>query len=793
MKKLYYILILLTTALTLGACSDKTDGNIRRVVVLHSIDDTGDEGVPFQKYMAERFKSAGIKADIHHLYLNQLRNPFDYTGEFYLREYADSLRKWDPEVILVNEDLALEWVFKTGETAHLSESTKMLDSYFKRVPLVMAGINRLDKNQYNRYTNITGFEDIIDLKKNLSVATLISGDQSVTIEMDHTEYDAKLQQELTDQINDPNNYLINTEYLIDSEDRNYIQKNYPGKTIVTFMSARNPETNRDYSKDVPDSIANAELINRKNGISLFRKYLDECKKAPNCQLQVKHDVYSNTFIHHSQFPQFTSIRRQFNDPKHFLVAGYFSSMETQIKDQVKYAVLILNGASPKSLALNQHEKNYYMDYIAMQEFKPEPLVYKDWEDQYNIINAPFWVRHPNYYTAMLVILLAVIFGLLALAALHLIKLYYKADKGYLINLKKEEERRMFTLSSVNADLWHIKEDKIHVYIYSFEESGTERDFTVDEFRKMVLPDSLSSFDSVLNFGNHKGKNKLRLHISEDGTLENSHWYELNYTVDEKNIQKKELMGINILIDDIIATEEKLNNIHEQINDSDQKQNFLNNISHDLRTPLNAVTGFAQLITSPELGFSQEELAEFNEAIHENSDMMQKMITSVIEQTESNSTDLVIKPLKSSASQFIKRVFQTHQVLVPAHLQLYMEQDQPDRAIFIDPNKTRQVMNNFIGNAFKFTPQGSITIGWKYQKETEEVLFYCKDTGIGLAEEDRLRVFDRFFKASEEAIGTGLGLNISRQIIQEQGGEIGVESSLGKGSIFWFKLKEYKGN
>ena len=79
MKKLYYILILLTAALTLGACSDKTDGNIRRVVVLHSIDDTGDEGAPFQKYMEDRFKSAGIKADIHHLYLNQLRNPFDYS------------------------------------------------------------------------------------------------------------------------------------------------------------------------------------------------------------------------------------------------------------------------------------------------------------------------------------------------------------------------------------------------------------------------------------------------------------------------------------------------------------------------------------------------------------------------------------------------------------------------------------------------------------------------------------------------------------------------------------------
>ena len=97
------------------------------------------------------------------------------------------------------------------------------------------------------------------------------------------------------------------------------------------------------------------------------------------------------------------------------------------------------------------------------------------------------------------------------------------------------------------------------------------------------------------------------------------------------------------------------------------------------------------------------------------------------------------------------------------------------------------MNNFLSNAFKFTPEGSVTIGWKKIADTTEVEFYCQDTGIGVSEENVKHLFDRFYKVSEKSIGTGLGLNISRTIIEKQGGIIGVESKIGHGSRFWFRF------
>ena len=103
--------------------------------------------------------------------------------------------------------------------------------------------------------------------------------------------------------------------------------------------------------------------------------------------------------------------------------------------------------------------------------------------------------------------------------------------------------------------------------------------------------------------------------------------------------------------------------------------------------------------------------------------------------------------------------------------------------FVDEGRMRQVITNFITNAAKFTPEGSITMGWKVNEDTNKVELYVEDTGIGLSEEDRKMVFSRFFKKDEFKQGTGLGLSICKLIVSRLGGSIKVKSQLGKGSRF----------
>ena len=790
MRTLYHTLYIIAVGLAvflLAACSKAPQGPVRSVVVIHSYADEGEDGAPFRELMAEEFQAAGMNVKIHHLYLDMVHYQLDWNWKHQMREQYDSLISWNPDVLLVNEDYAWRWMMETPDNFVDNEMGRKYKAFFEQVPIVIAGVTVLDKSLYNSYANITGFEDDIDLAQNLNLYYKITGNQSPTIELDDEEWlDVPLRKKLYEQIADTNRFINNADFHVKDLSAEYLKKKYPGKMVVNFVSATDMYQNRDTTQvDEGDDPIETFYNERWRGTMAFRDMLSDSKN--NGQIQVHYSVESNTLITHSQKPQFTCIRHQFNNDRHNFLCGYFSSMQTQVHDQVGYAVRILQGARPKILPLSSHEKDYHMDYEAMEYLG---MKYGDYENQFWIYGAPYYVQNPLATYLLILVGSAILIILLFMVFRFLIRLYRKSDLVTLENLKKENERRQLMLESASAHLWYITDDTIHLSDAIVKKYQVPSRVTLEKFGEHILEDSQPSFQILKDYADHLGGNKIRLHIQWNE--KETHWYELSYHVTREDVLNHRIMGISLNIDAEVANEKKLQNIQSEINESDQKQNFLNNISHDLRTPLGAVTGFAQLITAQDMEFSPEELQEFNNAIHENSDMMTKMIQSVIEQSKTESSELLIKPLKSSAQLFVKRVYQTHQVLVPSHLQLHMEQDSPDRAIFIDPNKTRQVFNNFVSNAFKFTPQGSITLGWKYLPETEEIMIYCRDTGIGVSEENAQHLFDRYYKIDEQDKGTGLGLNISRTIIERQGGTIGVDSQLGKGSTFWFKLKEYKG-
>lgn len=213
-----------------------------------------------------------------------------------------------------------------------------------------------------------------------------------------------------------------------------------------------------------------------------------------------------------------------------------------------------------------------------------------------------------------------------------------------------------------------------------------------------------------------------------------------------------------------------------------KSAFLANMSHEIRTPFNAIVGFSRIISESD---NAEERREYYEIVDANNERLLQLINEILDlsKIESGIVEFTYGPVRLHT--LCKEIHDAHVFRCPQGVELRF--DSPDEALSIHSDKNRifQVFSNLIGNAFKFTTEGSVSYG--YKQEGERVVFYVKDTGLGIEPEKLGRVFQRFAKLNNFAQGTGLGLSICKTIIERLGGEIAVSSEVGTGTTFTFWL------
>lgn len=213
-----------------------------------------------------------------------------------------------------------------------------------------------------------------------------------------------------------------------------------------------------------------------------------------------------------------------------------------------------------------------------------------------------------------------------------------------------------------------------------------------------------------------------------------------------------------------------------------KSAFLANMSHEIRTPLNAIVGFSRIISESD---NAEERREYYEIVDANNERLLQLINEILDlsKIESGIVEFTYGPVRLHT--LCKEIHDAHVFRCPQGVELRF--DSPDEALSIHSDKNRifQVFSNLIGNAFKFTTEGSVSYG--YKQEGERVVFYVKDTGLGIEPEKLGRVFQRFAKLNNFAQDTGLGLSICKTIIERLGGEIAVSSEVGTGTTFTFWL------
>ena len=262
------------------------------------------------------------------------------------------------------------------------------------------------------------------------------------------------------------------------------------------------------------------------------------------------------------------------------------------------------------------------------------------------------------------------------------------------------------------------------------------------------------------------------------------WTSINVMVRDYRPQDGviEMLCINYDITPLKETEQKLIIARDKAEELDRlKSAFLANMSHEIRTPLNSIVGFSSLLAETD---DREERQEYIKIVETNNELLLQLVSDILDlsKIESGTFDFVRSNLDVNES--CMKIIKSMEMKVPEDVELVFEKYMPDCHIYTDKNRFMQVITNFINNALKFTKQGTIALGYE-QTAPHEIKFYVRDTGFGIPKEKLDSIFERFVKLNTFVQGTGLGLSICKSLVSQMGGKIGVESTEGEGSCFWF--------
>jgi len=260
---------------------------------------------------------------------------------------------------------------------------------------------------------------------------------------------------------------------------------------------------------------------------------------------------------------------------------------------------------------------------------------------------------------------------------------------------------------------------------------------------------------------------------------------------EKENQQNKIFAICRDITDRKQYEKQLKDAKTKAEEADKlKSAFLANMSHEIRTPMNAIVGFADLLGRSEL--KTEERETYVKIIKSSSDSLLGLINDIIDLSKIEVEKINIKKTEFSVNEVLLELFASYNSKPKDEIKLIFDNHSEKEQIYLhsDPLRFKQVFINLIDNSLKFTEIGSINFGYKIENKTT-ILFYVRDTGIGIPENKQNIIFDRFRKLEEDSSklyrGTGLGLTISKKLVRLLGGDIWVKSQQGKGSTFYFNL------
>ena len=322
-------------------------------------------------------------------------------------------------------------------------------------------------------------------------------------------------------------------------------------------------------------------------------------------------------------------------------------------------------------------------------------------------------------------------------------------------------------------------------------------YSVADLKKGInLVETLISGNKNDILGNEKLEEATFMAVRKDNSQFEASVYSDNIVKEGKIAGKR---GIIIDVSDKMRYINALKDETSKAQTSDQlKSSFLANMSHEIRTPMNSIIGFSNLLASEEVPEDQKK--EFVHYIQSSGEILLNLVDDIIDIAKIEAGELKIVKKECNLTGLLYELHHTFNEvknrISKQRLEIVLTLDAENQNLTLktDPFRLRQVLSNLIGNAIKFTEKGTIEFGYKVVSQ-EKLEFFVKDTGVGLTREELDIIFDRFKRSphSEEKniLGTGLGLTISKNLVELLGGEMWVNSSPGNGTTFFFALPYLK--
>ena len=351
-------------------------------------------------------------------------------------------------------------------------------------------------------------------------------------------------------------------------------------------------------------------------------------------------------------------------------------------------------------------------------------------------------------------------------------------------IKATQKELSLALNAGKLSSWNynIKEGlfcKFDVHIENIEKRSLQSIY------ESIHPDDRNKFMALLEVVAHKQKlpeNRIILRVLENNATDYSY---SSFTYSAVEDEAGNVVVITFIQRDItedIIYQQNLITAKNKAEEADKlKSTFLANMSHEIRTPLNAIVGFSELLTETD---DAEEKFEYKQLIETNSEILLKLIGDILDLSKIEVGSIDINRQKLNLCQLCDELYRSFQQRIK-NPKVILKLINPYTKCVANFDKYRfmQIFTNFATNAIKYTPQGEIVMG--YECMPGQVRIYVKDSGIGIPEEKKKRIFSRFEKLDTFAQGTGLGLSICKAIADATGGEGGFKSKANIGSEFWY--------
>ena len=397
-----------------------------------------------------------------------------------------------------------------------------------------------------------------------------------------------------------------------------------------------------------------------------------------------------------------------------------------------------------------------------------------------------WFPHNNRFyvpAAVYVILAVLLFAALILTLITWL-LRRRVDKAESA-LNGRGKQMALALKSSGVVYWEfdVKSNILRTYNDPVMNFNDGKEIDQDEYFKTVkisdIRDTQFMVDKIKCGSNENLYSEARLLYESDNK-----WHYCTTTASPLEVGRDgivtKFVGFRRDNTKLVEMQQELKVEMEKAKESDKlKSAFLANMSHDIRTPLNAIVGFANLLQEKNNAKCRD---EYTELINRNSDLLLRLVNDILDLSKIEAGAVQLAEQEFDMSMCFTNVLNSVMNRVPVGVKLVENNPYKECIIFSDRQRIAQILTNFITNAIKYTPHGTITASYVY--ENGGVKIAVSDTGIGIPEEKQYRIFQRFEKLDNFAKGTGLGLSICKAIVDTCGGKIGFFSKENQGSTFW---------